>query len=248
MITTLKIGNEIKTLDLSKPLDLSLQLSADSENPLAWYLDKPEIEPVNLDGWIGSTAEGAAVNFNNIQFNPHAHGTHTECVGHISKELYCINDSIKKFFFLAEVISVIPENKANDQVITGYVIKKMLNGKQPEAVIIRTFPNTTSKKSKKYSNTNWPYLSKEAALYLRDLGVKHLLIDLPSVDKEKDDGKLHAHKAFWNYPDAPRLDATITELIFVPNAIKDGSYLLNLQVANFKNDAAPSRPVLYKFK
>jgi len=248
MRATLKIKNKLITINLSKPIDISITLSATNKNPLAWYLEKPEIKPVNLDGWVGSTKEGAAVNFNNIHFNPHAHGTHTECVGHISKEFHSVNDSLKEFFFLAEVISVVPENKAEDQVITGFEIKKMLQGKQPQAVVIRTFPNTASKKTRKYSNTNWPYLSKEAALYLYELGVQHLLIDLPSIDKEKDEGKLHAHKAFWNYPENPRLDATITEFIFVPNDVKDGSYLLNLQVANFKNDAAPSRPVLYKFK
>ncbi|EDM45139.1 hypothetical protein SCB49_03424 [unidentified eubacterium SCB49] len=247
MITILKIGGKSKTVDFSKPIDLSIPLSADSQNPLAWYIDKPDIEPVNLDGWVGSTQEGAAVNFNNIRFNPHAHGTHTECVGHISKEFYSVNTSLSLFFFTAALISVIPENKDGDLVITDYQIKKLLNGKKPEAIVIRTIPNTDSKKSMKYSHTNWPYLSKEAALYLYDIGVKHLLIDLPSVDKEKDDGKLYAHKAFWNYPENPRLDATITEFIYVPNDVKDGSYLLNLQVANFKNDAAPSRPVLYRF-
>ncbi len=71
---------------------------------------------------------------------------------------------------------------------------------------------------------------------------------MPSVDKEKDDGALLAHKAFWNYPEKPRLNATITELIYVRNKVKDGSYILNLQVANFNNDAAPSRPVLYEIE
>ena len=87
---------------------------------------------------------------------------------------------------------------------------------------------------------------REGAKFLREIGVKHLLIDLPSVDKEKDDGKLGAHKAFWNYPDAIREDATITEFIYVSNKIKDGHYLLNLQIAPFHNDASPSKPVLYK--
>ncbi len=247
MEATLKINNTLVKVNISEPIDLSIELSADTKNPLAWYIDKPQIEPVNLDGWVGSTKEGASVNFNTIHFNPHAHGTHTECVGHISKEFYSVNDSLKEFFFLAEVISVTPEIKDEDQIISLQEIKKMLNGKQPKAVVIRTLPNTDLKKSMKYSNTNWPYLSEEAALYLHDLGVKHLLIDLPSVDKEKDDGELLAHKAFWNYPENPRLDATITEFIYVPNKVKDGSYLLDLQVANFKNDAAPSRPVLYKF-
>ena len=99
-----------------------------------------------------------------------------------------------------------------------------------------------------YSNTNPPYLLEEAAIYLREKGIKHLLIDLPSVDKEKDDGKLLAHKAFWDYPKNPRLLTTITELIYVPNKIKDGSYILNLMIASFHNDAAPSKPVLYKIE
>ena len=75
-----------------------------------------------------------------------------------------------------------------------------------------------------------------------------MLIDLPSVDREKDDGLLLAHKAFWNYPEATRLDATITEFIYVSNKIEDGSYLLNLQIAPFHNDASPSKPVLYKIE
>jgi hypothetical protein len=94
-------------------------------------------------------------------------------------------------------------------------------------------------------------LAEEAALFLRESGTQHLLIDLPSVDKEKDEGKLLAHKAFWNVTDVTnlnsdaRLEATITELIYVPDAIPDGSYLLNLQIASFENDASPSKPILY---
>ena len=74
------------------------------------------------------------------------------------------------------------------------------------------------------------------------------MIDLPSVDKEKDNGALLAHKAFWNFDGAIRNEATITEFIYVPNTIADGVYFLNLQVAPFENDASPSRPVLYKIE
>lgn len=232
---------------MSKPLDISIPLEATKNNPLAWYLDAPKIEPVKLDNWVAKVSEGASVNFNNVYFNPHAHGTHTECVGHISEKFYSVNEVLKEFFFLSEVISVIPETLGKDEVITGIQIKSLLAGKRPEALIIRTLPNSSSKRSRKYSHTNWPYLTEDAAQYMHDLGIKHLLIDLPSVDKEKDEGALLAHKAFWNYPKEPRLDATITEFIYVPNKIKDGSYLLNLQIASFVNDATPSKPILYKF-
>ena len=246
MLATLNINNQQQTIDLSKPLDISIELTDTSENPLAWYMEKPVISPVTLDDWVGKVSEGASVNFNTILFNPHAHGTHTEGVGHISKEFYSVQKALNTFFFTAEVISVTPEDFGGDLVISSIQVKKLLKGKKPEAVVIRTLPNTTQKTSKKYSHTNWPYVHEDAANYLRESGVKHLLIDLPSVDKEKDDGERLAHKAFWNFPENPRLDATITEFIYVPNTIKDGKYLLNLQTANFVNDATPSRPVLYE--
>jgi kynurenine formamidase len=242
----LDINQKEYTIDLSAPLDISIPLQASTKNPEAWYLSPPSIEPVHFEDWIGKVSKGASVNFNNISFNPHAHGTHTECVGHISEEFYSVNDALKQFFFLAEVVSISPESRGGDRVISAKQLKKLLSGKSPEAIVIRTLPNTISKKSRKYSNTNWPYLDAEGAKFLRNLGVKHLLIDLPSVDKENDEGKLGAHKAFWNYPEAIRKDATITEFIYVSNKIKDGSYLLNLQIAPFHNDASPCKPVLYK--
>lgn len=247
MISKITCQNNTYTIDLSKPLDISIPLVASDKNPNAWYIGQPKIEPVEDDGWVAKVSEGSSVNFNNIYFNPHAHGTHTECYGHISEEFYSVNKALKQFFFLAEVITVAPESFGKeDYVISKKQIEKALKGKTPQALVIRTIPNTLEKRSKHYSHTNWPYLLEEAALYLRNIGVEHLLIDLPSVDREKDDGDLLAHRAFWNYPDNPRKTATITEFIYVKNDIKDGTYFLNLQMASFVNDASPSKPVLYE--
>ena len=245
MLAELKHQNQKIKVDFSKPIDISITTKSSKDNVNAWYVNEPEIKPVKEGEWTASVKDGASVNFNNVQFNPHAHATHTECVGHITESFYSINKALKTFMFLAEVISVAPESQKEDLVLTKHQIKYLLNGKKPEALIIRTMPNTKAKRSKQHSHTNWPYLTNEAAEYINSIGVKHLLIDLPSVDKEKDDGLLIAHKAFWGYPYKIRYDATITELIYVPNSVKDGSYLLNLQIASFKNDATPSKPVLY---
>jgi kynurenine formamidase len=114
-----------------------------------------------------------------------------------------------------------------------------------EALIIRTKPNDHSKCNRQYSGTNFPYLTIGAMQRIVDAGVQHLLIDLPSVDREEDGGALAAHHLFWNVPAEPNFQKTITELIYVPNEISDGNYILNLQVSNFANDAAPSRPMLF---
>ncbi|REG96487.1 cyclase family protein [Flavobacterium aquicola] len=252
MKTTIQHNNQEIEVDLSKPIDISIPLTNTDDNPIAWYIEKPVIEPVVFGDWIGKVSEGkSSTNFNNVFFNPHGHGTHTECLGHITSEFYSINQSLKKFFFLAELVSVVPEMQGEDEVITRDQIKKAWGNSSAEAIIIRTLPNFRIKKSLKYSNTNPPYLAENASQFIRENGIKHLLIDLPSVDREKDEGKLLAHKAFWNVKDVnnlnsdARLDCTITEMIFVDDHIEDGSYLLNLQIASFENDASPSKPILY---
>ena len=239
-------------IDLSKPIDISIALSNTDENPIAWYIQKPEIEPVVFGDWVGSVKKGASTNFNNIFFNPHGHGTHTECLGHITREFYSINQCLKQFFFTAELISIAPEKIEDDLIITKRQIEQALNGNAAEAIIIRTLPNSENKKHAKYSKTNPPYIAEAAATYIREIGIQHLLIDLPSVDREEDEGKLLAHKAFWNVKDVnnlnddARLNCTITEMIFVNDEVKDGSYILNLQIASFENDASPSKPILYQ--
>lgn len=246
-------------IDLSKPIDISIPLSNTNENPIAWYIEKPEIEPVVFGNWIGSVKKGASTNFNNIFFNPHGHGTHTECLGHITREFYSINQCLKQFFFTAQLISVELKSINGDLVITKESISTALdvtfkNGVPKESLIIRTLPNFENKKHKNYSKTNPPYLAEAAATFIREMGIHHLLIDLPSVDREEDGGKLLAHKAFWKVKDVnnlnedARLNCTITEMIFVPDEVKDGSYILNLQIASFENDASPSKPILFKLE
>jgi kynurenine formamidase len=246
-----RINNNIE-IDLSKPIDISIPLSNTDANPIAWYIEKPEIKPVVFGDWIGKVSEGSSTNFNNIFFNPHGHGTHTECLGHITREFYSVNQSLKQFFFTAELISITPQRIVDDTIITKFQIENALNGKAPEAIIIRTLPNLESKKNQNYSKTNPAYMAEDAAIYLREIGIQHLLIDLPSVDREEDEGKLLAHKAFWNVKNVEvlnkdaRLNCTITEMIYVENAVADGSYILNLQIASFENDASPSKPILFK--
>ncbi len=241
-----KIKNDY--IDLSKPLDISIPLRGDASNVNAWYVDHPRLEPHTEGDFVGKVSEGASANFNDISFNPHAHGTHTECVGHITEDFHSINQNLKRYFFKAEVITLAPEKYQDDFVISRKQLQYALGNKKREALVIRTLPNIKDKLTKQYSNTNPPYLLEQAAEYLVEKGIEHLLIDLPSVDKEKDGGALLAHNAFWRTHGKIRKQATITEFIYVPNALKDGTYFLNLQLAPFENDASPSRPVLYKIE
>ncbi|MDR9487779.1 cyclase family protein [Salibacter sp.] len=242
---SLKINDKRYIADLDNPIDISIPISADG--PRAWYVDPPKIEPVKADGFVGAVAQGGSVNFNNIFFNPHGHGTHTECVGHIDKTVYSINDHLKNFFFAAQLLTVEPKQDREDLVIE----KDLLEGKIEngiKALVVRTKPNSAEKTHKTHSNTNPPYFSKEAMEYIVENKIDHLLVDQPSVDRESDGGALKGHHTFWQHPNNTRFHATITEMIFAPDSISDGLYFLNLMVSGFKNDAVPSKPILYKLR
>lgn len=237
--------------DTSEPLDISIPLTNSAENPRAWYVEMPRFEPVRTEHYTGSVAEGGAVNFRDIYFNPHGHGTHTECLGHITKEVHSVNNTLKNFFFRLKLISVLPkrierENGEVDFIITSDQID--LSGFNGEALAIRTLPNDHIKLRKNYSNSNPAYVDVKVVDKLNDLNIEHFLIDLPSVDRENDNGELAFHHAFWGVPYKPNYKRTITELIFVDSSIQDGEYILELQMAAFNNDASPSRPVLYAIK
>jgi kynurenine formamidase len=255
MNATVNIKGKDFKVDLDQPLDISMPLKGGEGNASAWYVDSISIEPVRTSAFTGSVVEGGSVNFRNIAFNPHGNGTHTECLGHITPKVYSINQSLTRFFSLAKLITIKPEkgwnddkfNSDDDLILSLEAIKTATNDQVEESLIIRTLPNSDEKMHRSWSDSNWPQLDKNAAAWMAERGVKNLLIDLPSVDREMDGGKLLSHHAFWSVPENERLNATITEMIYVPDSIEDGLYFLELQFAPFENDASPSRPVLYRF-
>jgi len=240
-------GVSYKT-DLSKPIDISIPLG----QVRCFYAPPVTAVPYVSGDFIGSVKKGAPVNFYNVELNPHGNGTHTECLGHITKKQESINKELKQFHFIAQLVTVDLKTKGkSDQIITHSALKSVCPKNLPPAIILRTKPNRISKKKKDYSGTNPPYLDKKAMKFLVDKGVKHLLIDLPSVDREVDKGVLASHHIFWKVGEGykkseMRKDCTITEMIFVNNKVKDGLYLLNLQTAPLELDASPSRPTLFK--
>lgn len=249
MIIQLTHNNKNYSTDLSLPLDISLPLRAGAENPNCYWADPVKFETISSGNFIGSVKAGGSVNYQKVTFTPHGNGTHTECYGHISADGATLSQCHRKFHCIAQVISVTPEKKAdNDHVITLHQVKEKISHHPLEAIVIRTLPNDPAKRSKQYSGTNPPYIDATVTEYLANQNIEHLLIDLPSIDREMDGGKLAAHKAFWKYPHETRKNCTITELVYVEDAIPDGLYLLNLQIASFELDASPSKPILYKLE
>ncbi|MCX2740661.1 cyclase family protein [Pontibacter anaerobius] len=247
MKATITYQNQTYTFDPLQPLDISMPLHDREVQPECFWAEPVAFDVIRVGDFVGSVAEGGSTNYKRVHVTPHGNGTHTECYGHISAdEIATIHNCLKRFLFVAQLITITPQKQENgDEVVMLEDVKAQLQNLKPEAVIIRTLPNSDDKLTRHYSGTNPPYLEYTIGQYLAEQGIQHLLLDLPSVDREMDEGKLLCHHAFWQYPENTRCGATITELIYAPDYIADGLYLLNIQIASLQLDASPSKPVLY---
>ena len=136
-------------IETNNPLDISIPLSNTDENLRAWHVDLPVIEPVRAHGFVGAVAEGGSVNFRNIFFNPHGHGTHTECLGHITPTVYSVNQSLKMYFFTAELVSIEPEKiHNNSENVDDYIINQVhaTDGRSKFTIILKTLTITLLQK------------------------------------------------------------------------------------------------------
>ncbi len=119
-----------------------------------------------------------------------------------------------------------------------------------DALVLRTLPNDPAKLGRNYADPPaYPVLSCTAIDHLVALGILHLLLDTPSLDPADDGGALVNHRRFWGFTadraDPARAAATLTELIYVPNHLADGHYLLSLGLSSILGEATPAAPVLF---
>ena len=267
MVCTVEIGGNQIQLETREGIDISIPLSFQAKQLKFFGVPKGTAKAYTENKYIGSTLRGGGCNVDSVSFIPHCHMTHTECVGHIVHENIFVNQLLINGFKTAGLITVTPSNptgddesnlgkqKSSDVMIPGKSVENALKDLPypVEVLVVRTLPNDSSKLTKVYSEKDVPpYFTLDAIECLKQNKIEHLCIDLPSLDRTNDGGLLASHHLFWDVPlgekslkDKAPSSRTITELAYIPPELKDGFYVINLQVSNFVLDAAPSRPVLY---
>jgi hypothetical protein len=264
MLKSINIDGRTFDLDASGPLDISIPLIFNGDQPNAYGVEPAKSVPCEAGDLVGDTRRGGSCNFEQYTFIPHCNGTHTECVGHITKKRISVLGCLQDVFLTATLITIEPSYASDTDETYSIAIdpadllitrKKLESAKiaSNHALIIRTLPNDDRKRRRRYLDPVPAYFTTEAMQYIVECGYAHLLVDLPSIDRMFDDGHLSNHRIFWNVEPKSfettadtRRTSTITELIYVPNDIEDGQYVLNLQIAPFATDATPSRPLLFR--
>ena len=248
----ISFGRSEVAVDLAHPISLAMPVDFSGSGPRHFGAPAASAQPFVAPGFSGAVATGASCNCSTITLTPHCNGTHTECAGHLTRELLDAHTVVPYGLLPALLLSIQPvaaDDTSGDLLITGEALERgwLLNGQvepyqggfEPRALVMRTGSATA-------------YLSQDAAQWLVQRGVEHLIVDLPSIDRAEDGGRLLAHRIFFGLPlesrtlaQAMRPRCTVTELALIPQDVADGWYLLELQVPALGGDAVPSRPLLY---
>lgn len=228
--------------------DISIPLAFDAAQP-TFFGAQPACESVVAAGsFVGDVRRGGSCNCSTHTLTPHCNGTHTECIGHVTAERLNVRELSAEHFSPALLVTV-----ASAPLITRDALMTAVGSyRLPHyrALVVRTLPNSRSKLERNYNRAPAPYFDADAMRWIVSNGIAALVVDLPSLDRS-DDAELTTHRIFWGLEpgatsaaQATRPTATVTELAFIDDSVADGPYLLNLQVAPFVADAAPSRPIL----
>jgi kynurenine formamidase len=254
--------------DASAPIDLAIILDFDGPQPRFFAPGPARAAALRVGAFTGAVRSGASCNCAELSLAPHCHGTHTECVGHVTEDALQVSSLTPVPPALALLVTVEPRCQvdvaggsrpapaAGDLLITRNALREATEAWDADpwsALILRTRPNDPGKQAREYEGpAPAPYFSADAMRWIVERGIGSLVVDLPSLDRADDGGRLEAHRIYWGLEpsarwsrEARRGDALVTELVYVPDEITDGLYLLDLQVAPFASDAAPSRPVIY---
>ncbi|MEO8307228.1 MAG: cyclase family protein [Pseudomonadota bacterium] len=254
-------SNAGPAVNFSAATSLAMELNFNGAQPQHFGAPAASATAFCSGDFEGDVRRGASCNCSSITLIPHCNGTHTESVGHLTAGFRPLHEfvplaPIPALLLSVDVVSAaataedsVPAPHQGDSLITREGLLKHWPAGMPitpRALLLRTRSNGEHATQ----SANPPYLTRQAASEMVERGIEHLVVDLPSVDRTSDTGKLTAHRVFFGLPPgstdarvATRAHCTITELAQFPTTLKDGPCALQLQFPAFTGDAVPSRPV-----
>ncbi|MDX1380549.1 MAG: cyclase family protein [Xanthomonadales bacterium] len=257
---------------LQRGVDLSIPLGAGADMPEFFIGGTMTAETLRAGDFHADTREGGSCNVTRFELTPHCHGTHTEGIGHITHERAAVQTTVDSRPCVALLATVTPEpaERSDDEyhcalepgepLISAAELERAVAGavaRQPvdvpfDALVLRARPLQRPLPVRDYNqDPYYPLLSVAAMRWLSEQPIRHLLIEMPSLDRAEDGGRLGNHRLFWGLPagfdevEAADPGRSITEMVRVPDELEDGLHWLEPGLSPLQSDATPSRPMLY---
>src|ERR1700758_3737413 len=114
MNARIALGGRELTVDVSHPVSLAVPLDFAGPQPRHFGAPPASARPFEAPGFAGSVARGASCNCEVISLTPHCNRTHTECVGHLTRERLDASRVAPAGLVPALLLSVTPEAADSD--------------------------------------------------------------------------------------------------------------------------------------
>jgi kynurenine formamidase len=257
-------------IDLGAPVSLARAVRFDGGGPRHFGAPAARARPYTAPGFTGEVRRGASCNCATIELTPHCNGTHTESVAHLVDEPLDVCDLAPLGLMPALVVSLDPQAASatdedsdpppqpGDRLLTRAALRAAwpaLLPFAPRALVLRARRGADAGVDDDPGNdpAGAPYLSRQLVADLVDRGIEHLVVELPSIDRAHDEGRLCGHRLFFGLPpgstrlaEATRRGCTVTEYASIPAALADGPCALQLTLPRLAGDAVPSRPLAFR--
>jgi hypothetical protein len=264
-------GQGLPPIDLGSAASLARPLAFDGHDPVHFGAPAPRRRALQLPGFSGEVGRGASCNCATLELTPHCNGTHTESVAHLVLEPLDACEVAPLAPLPALLLSLAPRAAGDtdedsdpapqpgDRLLTRAALRAIWPVGMPfvpRALVLRTTaPVAAPAPPAPHDDAIPPYLSRQLVTELVERGIEHLVVELPSIDRSHDQGRLCGHRLFFGLPpgsvrlaEARRAGCTITELAQVPAQWPDGPCALQLTMPRIAGDAVPSRPLLYRLE
>jgi arylformamidase len=237
---------------------LALELNFEGSQPRHFGAPAASSSPYRDGAFNGEVVRGASCNCRSITLIPHCNGTHTEGVGHLTLTGIPLHRYVPPGPIPALLLTLVlhrapdvledsdPPPRDGDELLTRAALLRAWPASLPFAPLALLLRTTGAGSATGVA----PYLTRQATEEIVARGIEHLVLDLPSMDRSEDEGRLTAHRIFFGLPpgsvqrdEAARPLCTITELAHFPDWLVDGPCALQLQLPAFTGDAVPSRPL-----
>ncbi len=233
-------------------INVSRTIDPNTSSSGAFYLDQPSAETVEFPGqFIGDVDRGGSCNVSYLTFCPH-NVTHIETSAHVlSPE--CSPPTVADLENAALIGRVFLIDLS--YLDTSYNAKIDMEHVKPHLDTLTQQINFVAIKTKSsdlpetfdFSGRGFMALSQKAGQYLHDFKsqghpMAGLVLDLPSIDQESDEGKLLAHRAWFGLPMTGHVaddqeKRSLVELAYF-NKLTQGYYNIHISPPNFRTDAA----------
>jgi len=243
-----------------------IYFSPETESPNIFHLPLITSKTFELENqFTGDVRKGGSCNLDVLNYIPH-NLTHVETAAHIvsydCNPPWIADIPAENFSGIVYVIDLTDIRIEQGRLISRNEIeRKLRNNRLPVTMLAIKTKASEFPQDYDFSDKGFIALDAEAAKGIHDYSIvinskkfiiDCLILDLPSIDPERDGGKLSAHRSYFGLPETGHYSQNVEKRILIELAyfseIEEGYYYAVLTPSRFQTNAAATEILFWPLR